>query len=99
MLYRYIVNILNDKCPECAEGSVFLARFKMKEKCDLCDAYFIEKNGIKNIDLLKIDTEGYEFNVLKGLSKYSQNILRRDQTLFFELIYLELLSSLKWFSL
>jgi FkbM family methyltransferase len=36
--------------------------------------YFIEKNGIKNIDLLKIDTEGYEFNVLKGLSKYSQNI-------------------------
>ncbi len=33
--------------------------------------YFIEKNNIKNIDLLKIDTEGYEFNVLKGLSKYN----------------------------
>ena len=47
MLYRYIVNILNDKCPECAEGSVFLTRFKMKEKCDLCGAYFIEKNGGK----------------------------------------------------
>ena len=31
--------------------------------------YFIEKNKIKNIDLLKIDTEGYEFNVLKGLIK------------------------------
>ncbi len=31
---------------------------------------FIEKNDIKNIDLLKIDTEGYEFNILKGLSKY-----------------------------
>ncbi len=36
--------------------------------------YFIEKNKIKNIDLLKIDTEGYEFNVLKGLSKYNQKI-------------------------
>ena len=36
--------------------------------------YFIENNKIENIDLLKIDTEGYEFNVLKGLSKYSQNI-------------------------
>ena len=29
---------------------------------------------IKNIDLLKIDTEGYEFNVLKGLSNYSNKI-------------------------
>ena len=36
--------------------------------------YFIEKNKIKNIDLLKIDTEGYEFNVLKGLSKHNQKI-------------------------
>ena len=33
--------------------------------------YFIEKNNIQNIDLLKIDTEGYEFNVLKGMSKYN----------------------------
>lgn len=31
--------------------------------------YFIEKNAIKNIDLLKIDTEGYELNVIKGLAK------------------------------
>ena len=29
---------------------------------------FIEKNKIK-IDLLKIDTEGHEFQVLKGLEK------------------------------
>lgn len=35
---------------------------------------FIEKNNIPNIDLLKIDTEGYEFNVLKGLSDYSHKI-------------------------
>jgi FkbM family methyltransferase len=34
--------------------------------------YFIEKNSIKNIDLLKIDTEGFELNVIKGLAKYSK---------------------------
>jgi len=33
--------------------------------------HFIEKNQIKRIDLLKIDTEGYELNVIKGLAKYS----------------------------
>lgn len=31
---------------------------------------YIEDNGLKNIALIKIDTEGYEFPVLKGLSKY-----------------------------
>ena len=30
---------------------------------------FINKNKINNIDLLKIDTEGYELNVLKGLTE------------------------------
>ena len=36
--------------------------------------HFIEKHNIQNIDLLKIDTEGYEFNVLRGLSKNSNKI-------------------------
>ena len=36
--------------------------------------YFIEEKRIDNIDLLKIDTEGYELNVLKGLSKHSDKI-------------------------
>ena len=31
--------------------------------------YFIEKYSIKIIDILKIDTEGYENEVLKGISK------------------------------
>ena len=35
---------------------------------------FIEKHDIQSIDLLKIDTEGYEFNILRGASKYSQRI-------------------------
>ena len=36
--------------------------------------YFIEKKKIEYIDLLKIDTEGYELNVLKGLSKHNNKI-------------------------
>lgn len=36
--------------------------------------YFIEKNKIEYIDLLKIDTEGYELNVLKGLAKYNNKV-------------------------
>ncbi len=36
--------------------------------------YFIEKNKIEYIDLLKIDTEGYEFNVLKGLAKHYDKV-------------------------
>ena len=35
---------------------------------------FMNQNSIEYIDILKIDTEGYEFNVLKGASKYSQKI-------------------------
>ena len=31
--------------------------------------YFIQENRIPKIDFLKIDTEGYEFNVLLGLQK------------------------------
>ena len=30
---------------------------------------FIDSNNIKKIDILKIDTEGYELRVIKGLSK------------------------------
>ena len=36
--------------------------------------YFIKKNNINYIDLLKIDTEGYEFNIIKGLSEYSHKV-------------------------
>ena len=36
--------------------------------------HFIDENKIKKIDLLKIDTEGYEFNILKGISDHSDKI-------------------------
>ena len=41
---------------------------------------FIENKNIKKIDLLKIDTEGYEFNVLKGASL----ILKKIKLVYFE---------------
>ena len=41
---------------------------------------FIFKKNIIHIDLLKIDTEGYEFNVLKG----SSGILKKINLIYFE---------------
>lgn len=35
---------------------------------------YIISNNIKNIDFLKIDTEGYELNVLKGFEDYLENV-------------------------
>jgi FkbM family methyltransferase len=35
---------------------------------------YLDKNKIKYIDFLKIDTEGYEYEVLKGLKKNINNI-------------------------
>ena len=39
----------------------FVSQIKLSE--------FIEKKDIKNIDILKIDTEGYELEVIKGLEE------------------------------
>ena len=55
MLHKYIKNTLRNKGPECAKGSVFLTRLKMKEKCEICDALFIEKNGDNWFFLFFID--------------------------------------------
>jgi len=35
---------------------------------------YVIDNNIKNIDFLKIDTEGYEFNVLKGFEDTLENV-------------------------
>tara|TARA_Y100001958_G_C21228879_1_gene554406 strand:- start:1551 stop:2279 length:729 start_codon:yes stop_codon:yes gene_type:complete len=35
---------------------------------------YIEQKKIPKIDFLKIDTEGYEFNVLVGMGKYLKNV-------------------------
>ena len=35
--------------------------------------WYVEENGVKGIDFLKIDTEGYDLNVLKGGKKALKN--------------------------
>lgn len=42
---------------------------------------FISKKKISKIDVLKIDTEGYEFNILKGLS---EEHLKKIKFIYFE---------------
>ena len=35
---------------------------------------YIKKNRINNIDLLKIDTEGYEYYILKSFGEFLKNV-------------------------
>ncbi len=44
-------------------------------------SYFREVNDFDKIDILKIDTEGYELNILKGLS---QDHLKKIKYIYFE---------------
>jgi FkbM family methyltransferase len=64
-------------------NSVYLKRKKLffdfkvnkKQETQLLNlSTFVKKNKIKKIDYLKIDTEGYELNVLKGLNKHIKKI-------------------------
>ena len=42
-----------------------------KQEVKICNlSEFIIQNKIENIDVLKIDTEGYDFNVIRGLGDY-----------------------------
>ena len=40
----------------------------------ICFYDYIKKNKIEKIDFLKIDTEGYEYEVIKGLSRFISNV-------------------------
>jgi len=44
--------------------------FKDKQTVNVCNlSEFIKDNKIQKIDILKIDTEGYEFNIIDGISE------------------------------
>tara|TARA_Y100000590_G_scaffold46710_1_gene49468 strand:- start:731 stop:1468 length:738 start_codon:yes stop_codon:yes gene_type:complete len=58
------------------DGNLF---HKIDVKMILLEDYLIEKN-IKNIDFLKIDTEGYEYETILGL----RNKLKSVKLIFFE---------------
>tara|TARA_Y100000590_G_scaffold396971_1_gene478158 strand:- start:671 stop:1396 length:726 start_codon:yes stop_codon:yes gene_type:complete len=54
----------------------FNKNFFIKENIvkQICLFDFIKKNKLEKIDILKIDTEGYEFEILKGLGHKIMNI-------------------------
>ena len=66
---------------------------KLSSKFSLSLSNKIKKN-IKNIDLLKIDTEGYELEVLKG----AQNILHKTKYILFEHHYDDMIVKNYFFS-
>ena len=63
-LIKYIKNTASGLCPACGEGILFLNWFTMKEKCDTCDTYFIEKNGDNWFFLVFIDRAFFIFPVV-----------------------------------
>ncbi len=51
--------------------------FLEKQKIQICKTSdFIADNAIKNIEILKIDTEGYEFNILKGIDDEQYKLIK-----------------------
>lgn len=58
----------------------FMSRETVREEIEVrvqrLDKY-IQENDLRNISLIKIDTEGFEFPVLKGLSDYFENSIIR----------------------
>ena len=52
-----------------------------EEKIKICRLdNIIDSNEFKSIDLLKIDTEGYDFHVIKGLGK----LIKKVKYIYFE---------------
>ena len=49
--------------------------FSIKKKISMVNPKdYIKKNRINNIDLLKIDTEGYEYYILKSFGEFLKNV-------------------------
>ena len=63
-LIKYIKNTASGLCPSCGDGILFLSWFKMKENCDSCDTWFIEKNGDNWFFLVFIDRAFFVFPVV-----------------------------------
>jgi FkbM family methyltransferase len=62
-----------------SKSSQYFVEKQIVQICKTSD--FIKNNFIKNINILKIDTEGYEYNILQGIEE--------DQFKFIKLIYFE----------
>ena len=56
--------------------------FKEKQSANICNlSEFIFKEKIKKIDILKIDTEGYEYSIINGLNNLD---LKKIKFIYFE---------------
>lgn len=55
----------------------------VKIKCDTIFS-FCKKNKIKNIDILKIDTQGSEYNIIKGCRNFLKNIFIIEAEIIFD---------------
>ena len=81
--YNYLSESSSSTLKNLNENSKY---FKRKEKFfgkiktevqdikQICFFEYINNNNVKKIDFLKIDTEGYEFEVVKGLKKFISNV-------------------------
>ena len=62
-----------------------ISNFNITEKreinCETID-FSLEKIGIKKLDYLKIDTQGAEFEILKGMKKYKPLLIRLEVHIF-----------------
>lgn len=54
----------------------------IKIKCDTI-SLFCKKNKIKNIDILKIDTQGSEYNIIRGCGNFLKNIFIIEAEIIF----------------
>ena len=74
------INKINENSKYFKKKNFFLGLLKTKnlnqeiEISQIRLSDYMNTNKISKIDFLKIDTEGYELNVLLGLGKYLQNV-------------------------
>src|SRR6266850_559546 len=81
-MYEYDLSVLNSLVP----NAQFAVRFgseahQIEVRCTTVDTFCSER-GIKQIDVLKIDTEGFDLEVLKGAS--SMLALQAIKFIYFE---------------
>ncbi len=66
MLIKYLKNAILGCCPECGRDKLFLSWSKMKDKCQNCGIWFIERQGDNWFFLLFVDRGLFIFPIIVG---------------------------------
>jgi len=66
LFFHYLKNTLSGYCPNCGQDKIFFSWVKMKDKCNRCGIWFIEKNGDNWFFLLFIDRGLFIFPIIVG---------------------------------